>query len=47
VDAFIPDTAPDPDKQATSGAEGITADGHGVVYGAQVLQKAVVRYSRK
>ena len=47
VDAFVPDTAPDPDKQATSGAEGITADGHGVVYGAQVLQKAVVRYTRK
>ena len=47
VDAFIPDTAPDPDKQATSGAEGITADGKGAVYGAQVLQKAVVRYTRK
>jgi mono/diheme cytochrome c family protein/sugar lactone lactonase YvrE len=47
VTAFIPDTAPDPDKQSTSGAEGITADGHGVIYGAQVLQKAVVRYSRK
>ena len=47
VEAFVPDTASDPDKQATSGAEGITADGHGVVYGAQVLQKAVVRYTHK
>jgi sugar lactone lactonase YvrE len=47
VTAFIPDTEPNPDKQATSGAEGITADGRGAVYGAQVLQKAVVRYSRK
>ncbi|WP_293905407.1 c-type cytochrome [Phenylobacterium sp.] len=47
VTAFIPDTEPNPDKQSTSGAEGITADRHGVVYGAQVLQKAVVRYVRK
>jgi sugar lactone lactonase YvrE/mono/diheme cytochrome c family protein len=47
VTAFIPDTEASPDKQATSGPEGITADGHGVVYGAQVLQKAVVRYTRK
>jgi sugar lactone lactonase YvrE/mono/diheme cytochrome c family protein len=47
VEAFIPDTEPNPDKVATSGAEGITADGHGVVYGAQVLQKAVVRYAKR
>ena len=47
VTAFIPDTEPNPDKGATSGAEGVWADGQGVVYGAQVLQKAVVRYTRK
>ena len=46
VTAFIPDTEPDPDKGATSGAEGVWVDGHGVIYGAQVLQKAVVRYTR-
>ena len=47
VVAFIPDTEPNPDKAATSGPEGITADGKGAVYGAQVLQKSVVRYRRK
>ena len=47
VTAFIPDTEADPDKQSTSGAEGITADGKGVIYGAQVLQKSVVRYTRR
>ena len=46
VTAYIPDTAPNPDKESTSGPEGIWADGHGVIYGAQVLQKAVVRYTR-
>ena len=44
VTAFIPDTEADPDKQATSGAEGIWVDRHGAIYGAQVLQKTVVRY---
>ncbi|MDB5425482.1 MAG: hypothetical protein JWQ29_2898, partial [Phenylobacterium sp.] len=47
VDAYIPDTAPDPDRESTSGPEGIWADGHGVIYGAQVFQKAVVRYTRR
>jgi sugar lactone lactonase YvrE/mono/diheme cytochrome c family protein len=47
VTAFIPDTEANPDKFATSGAEGIWADGHGVIYGAQVKQQAVVRYTRK
>ncbi|WP_421932846.1 c-type cytochrome [Phenylobacterium sp.] len=46
VTAFIPDTEPNPDKGATSGAEGIWVDGKGAIYGAQVLQKAVVRYRR-
>ena len=47
VTAYIPDTEPNPDKGATSGAEGIWVDSKGVIYGAQVLQKSVVRYTRK
>ncbi len=47
VTAFIPDTDPNPDAGATSGAEGIWADDKGVIYGAQVEQKAVVRYTRR
>ena len=43
--AFIPDDFPTPDKVATSGGEGLWADPHGVVYVAQVGQKAVVRYA--
>jgi sugar lactone lactonase YvrE len=46
VTAFIPDTDPDPDKGATSGAEGIAADAKGVIYGAQVKERNVVRYTR-
>ena len=46
VAAFIPDTEPNPDKGATSGAEGIWVDGQGVIYGAQVMQRAVVRYTK-
>ncbi|QUD86733.1 c-type cytochrome [Phenylobacterium montanum] len=44
VTAFIPDTYATPDKTATSGAEGIWVDPHGVIYGGQVGQRAVVRY---
>jgi len=44
---FIPDTDPNPDKGATSGAEGIWADDKGVIYGAQVEQRAIVRYVKK
>ena len=47
VTAFIPDPEPDPDKSATSGAEGIAADGSGTVYGAEVGPKGVRRYVRK
>ena len=47
VTAFIPDTDPNPDAGATSGGEGIWADSKGVVYSAQVQQKAIVRYTRK
>lgn len=45
VTAFIPDPEPEPDKGATSGAEGIWVDKQGRIYGAQVKEKAVVRYA--
>ena len=47
VTAFIPDTYAEPDKVATSGGEGIWADGRGTVYSAQVGQRNVVRYTRQ
>ncbi len=47
VTGFIPDLAPDPDKQATSGAEGIWVDRQGRIYASRVLEKGVVRYSKK
>ncbi|HEY2660180.1 MAG TPA: c-type cytochrome [Caulobacteraceae bacterium] len=47
VAAFIPDTEPNPDKGATSGAEGVWVDSHGVIYGAQVQEKRIVRYVSK
>ena len=47
VDAFIPDDDPAPDSNATSGGEGIWVDRSGVVFVAEVGQKAVVRYVRK
>jgi hypothetical protein len=47
VTAFIPDTDPKPDAGSTSGGEGIGVDAKGVVYSAQVEQKAIVRYVRK
>jgi sugar lactone lactonase YvrE len=46
VTAFIPDSDPEPDKGATSGAEGIAVDAKGVIYGAQVKERNVVRYTR-
>lgn len=47
VEAFIPDPEPRPDAIATSGGEGVWADAHGVVYAAEVTEKAIVRYVRK
>ncbi|MGO9935034.1 MAG: peptidyl-alpha-hydroxyglycine alpha-amidating lyase family protein [Steroidobacteraceae bacterium] len=47
VTAFIPDPAVDAEKKSTTGAEGITADGHGAVYGAEVGPKDVVKYEKK
>ncbi len=47
VTDFIPDTYADPEGSGTSGGEGVWADGNGAVYGAQVEQKAIVKYVRR
>jgi hypothetical protein len=47
VTAFIPDPEPDPEGKSTSAAEGITADGDGTVYGAEVGPQDVVKYEKK
>jgi hypothetical protein len=47
VVAFIPDTFADPESVATSGSEGISADAHGVIYGAEVGQKDLKKYVRQ
>ena len=43
--AFIPD--PDTTQRSTSSAEGVAADTKGVIYGAEVGQRALKRYVRK
>jgi sugar lactone lactonase YvrE len=45
VTAFIPD--PDTTQTSTSSAEGVAADSKGVIYGAEVGQRALKRYVRK
>jgi sugar lactone lactonase YvrE len=45
VTAFIPD--PDENPPSTSAAEGVTADTQGVIYGAEVGPKRVMRYVKK
>jgi len=47
VQAFIPDPEPDPDHSSTSAAEGVAADSHGVIYGAEVGPKGLKRYVKK
>jgi len=42
--AFIPDPEPDPDHSNTSGAEGVAADQHGVIYAAEVGPKSLKKY---
>ncbi|MBU6164511.1 MAG: peptidyl-alpha-hydroxyglycine alpha-amidating lyase family protein [Alphaproteobacteria bacterium] len=44
VTAFIPDSEPEPDKYATSNAEGIWVGRDGVIYGAQVKERTVARH---
>ncbi|WP_416908483.1 MAG: peptidyl-alpha-hydroxyglycine alpha-amidating lyase family protein [Polymorphobacter sp.] len=46
VTAFIADPEPEPDRYATSSAEGIWVDRSGVIYGAQVKERSVIRYFR-
>jgi len=47
VTAFIPDTEPNPDRVATSAAEGVAADAKGNIYGAEVGPRALKRYVKK
>jgi sugar lactone lactonase YvrE len=47
VTAFIPDTFPTPEAAATSGAEGVTADASGAIYGCEVGQKDVKKYVKR
>ena len=47
VTAFIPDPEPDPDKSATSGAEGVAADPAGAIYGAEVGPKTLRKYVKR
>lgn len=45
ITGFIPDPAED--ARGTSAAEGVAADAHGVVYGAEVGPRALKRYLRR
>lgn len=45
IAAFIPDPAPNP--PSTSSAEGVAADQNGVIYGAEVGERALKRYVKK
>ena len=47
VTAFIPDPEPNPDKSATSGAEGVAADAQGNIYGAEVGPKTLRKYVKR
>jgi hypothetical protein len=44
VTAFIADTGPDPENASATGAEGITVDAAGNIYGAEVGQKHAKKY---
>ena len=44
LESFIPDPEPDPDRSATSGAEGIAADHLGNLYGAEVGPQQMRKY---
>ena len=47
VTAFIPDTEPNPDRVATSAAEGVAVDAKGNIYAAEVGPRALKRYVKK
>lgn len=47
VTVFIPDTFPNPENSSTTGAEGITVDTAGNIYGAEVGQKGIKKYVKQ
>jgi len=47
VTSFIPDPASDQETRITTGGEGVTADGHGAVYSAEVGTPGVVKYEKR
>lgn len=47
VTAFIPDPEPHPENYITSGAEGVTADAMGNIYGGEVTNRRLVKYVRQ
>ena len=47
VMAFIPDEAPNPENASKSGAEGISVDAAGNIYGAEVGQMGVKKYVKQ
>jgi sugar lactone lactonase YvrE len=47
VMAFIPDPAPDQEREDTTGGEGIAADANGNIYSAQVKEQDVVKYVKR
>jgi sugar lactone lactonase YvrE len=47
VTAFIPDLAANQENRDTTGGEGVTADGHGAVYSAEVGTPGVVKYEKR
>ena len=47
VTAFIPDPESDPDRSATSAAEGVASDAMGNVYGAEVGPKGLKKYVKR
>jgi sugar lactone lactonase YvrE len=47
VTAFIPDPEPNPDRVATSAAEGVAVDAKDNIYGAEVGTRALKRYVKK
>lgn len=47
VTAFIPDPEPNPDRSATSAAEGVAVDARGSVYGAEVGPRMLRKYVRR
>jgi sugar lactone lactonase YvrE len=47
VTAFILDSAPDQEREDTTGGEGIAVDANGNIYAAQVKEQEVVKYAKR